>query len=70
MGAVDSSTWATARRLHGVRLRLWARDLRRFTPRFLPTIGVTLTQLRFASLAVVSSREDLHPQDRADAGRT
>ena len=32
--------------------------------------AVTLTQLRFASLTVVSLREDLHPQDRAHAGRT
>jgi len=32
--------------------------------------SVTLTQLRFASLAVASSREDLHLQDRAHAGRT
>jgi hypothetical protein len=31
---------------------------------------VTLTQLRFTSLAVVSSREDFHLQDRAHAGRT
>ncbi len=32
--------------------------------------SVTLTQLYFASLAVVSSREDFHLQDRAHAGRT
>ena len=32
--------------------------------------SVTLTQLRFTSLAVVRSREDLHLQDRAHAGRT
>src|ERR1700694_2395417 len=32
--------------------------------------SVALTQLRFTSLAVVSSREDLHLQDRAHAGRT
>ena len=32
--------------------------------------SVTLTQLRFTSLAVVSSREDFHLQDRAHAGRT
>ena len=32
--------------------------------------SVTHTQLRFASLAVVSSREDFHLQDRAHAGRT
>jgi len=32
--------------------------------------SVALTQLRFASLAVVSLREDLHLQDRAHAGRT
>ena len=32
--------------------------------------SVALTQLRFASLAVASSREDLHLQDRAHAGRT
>ena len=32
--------------------------------------SVTLAQLRFTSLTVVSSREDLHLQDRAHAGRT
>ena len=32
--------------------------------------SVTLTQLRFTSLAVVSSREDFHLQDRARAERT
>ncbi|KLN55989.1 hypothetical protein VPARA_26700 [Variovorax paradoxus] len=32
--------------------------------------SVALAQLRFASLAVASSREDLHLQDRAHAGRT
>jgi hypothetical protein len=32
--------------------------------------SVALTQLHFASLAVVGSREDLHLQDRAHAGRT
>ena len=32
--------------------------------------SVTLTQLRFACLAVVSSAEDFHLQDRAHAGRT
>jgi hypothetical protein len=32
--------------------------------------SVTLAQSRFTSLAVVSSREDLHLQDRAHAGRT
>ena len=32
--------------------------------------SVTLTQLRFTSLAVVSWREDLHLQERAHAGRT
>src|SRR6266542_7067884 len=32
--------------------------------------SVTLTQLHFASLTVASSREDLHLQDRAHAGRT
>lgn len=32
--------------------------------------SVTLTQLRFTSLAVVSLREDLHLQDRAHAGRS
>ncbi|WP_342120987.1 hypothetical protein, partial [Pseudoduganella sp. OTU4001] len=31
---------------------------------------VTLTQLRYTSLAVVSSWEDFHLQDRAHAGRT
>ena len=33
-------------------------------------LKATLTQLRFTSLAVVSSREDFHLQDRAHAGRT
>lgn len=32
--------------------------------------SVALTQLHFLSLAVVSSREDFHLQDRAHAGRT
>ena len=32
--------------------------------------SVTLPQLRFTSLAVVSLREDFHLQDRAHAGRT
>ena len=32
--------------------------------------SVTLTQLRFTSLTVVSSREDFHLQDSAHAGRT
>ncbi len=32
--------------------------------------SVALAQLRFASLAVVSLREDFHLQDRAHAGRT
>jgi len=32
--------------------------------------SVTLAQLRFPSLTVVSSREDFHLQDRAHAGRT
>src|SRR5712691_9636832 len=32
--------------------------------------SVALTQLRFASLAVASLREDFHLQDRAPAGRT
>ncbi|CAH2811270.1 MAG: hypothetical protein CBCREVIR_2867, partial [Candidatus Burkholderia crenata] len=32
--------------------------------------SVTLTQLRFTSFAVVNSREDLHLQDCAHAGRT
>jgi hypothetical protein len=32
--------------------------------------SVTLTQLCFTSLAVASSREDFHLQDRAHAGRT
>ncbi|MEA3125299.1 MAG: hypothetical protein QOD67_2318 [Caballeronia sp.] len=32
--------------------------------------SVTLTQLRFASFAVVNSREDSHLQDCAHAGRT
>ena len=32
--------------------------------------SVTLAQLRFARLAVASSAGDLHPEDRAHAGRT
>jgi hypothetical protein len=32
--------------------------------------SVTLTQLRFASVGMTSSRRDLHPQDSAHAGRT
>ncbi len=32
--------------------------------------SVALTQLRFASFAAVDSREELHLQDRAHAGRT
>ena len=32
--------------------------------------AVTLTQLRFACLAVASLAGDLHPEDRAHAGRT
>ena len=32
--------------------------------------SVTLTQLRFTCLAVASSAGDLHPEDRAHAGRT
>ncbi len=40
-----------------------------FAPRF-PPRSVTLTQLRFASLAVINSRWDLHPQECARAGRT
>ena len=32
--------------------------------------SVTLMQLRFTSLTVVSSRRDLHPQECAHAGRT
>jgi hypothetical protein len=32
--------------------------------------SVTLTQLRFASIRMVSFRRDLHPQDSAHAGRT
>jgi hypothetical protein len=31
---------------------------------------VTLLQLRFASIRMVSFRRDLHPQDNAHAGRT
>ena len=31
---------------------------------------VTLLQLRFASIRMVSFRRDLHPQDSAHAGRT
>ena len=48
-----------------VRVPRLADLLRASSPRL-----VTLTQLHFASLAVVSSREDLHLQDRAHAGRT
>ena len=32
--------------------------------------SVTLMQLRFASFAVINLRRDLHPQERAHAGRT
>ncbi|MGK2952678.1 MAG: hypothetical protein ACSLEZ_09880, partial [Thiobacillus sp.] len=32
--------------------------------------SVTLMQLRFASLAVINLRRDLHPQECAHAGRT
>ena len=32
--------------------------------------SVTLTQLRFTSLAVINSWRDLHPQECAHAGRT
>jgi hypothetical protein len=32
--------------------------------------SVTLMQLRFASFAVINLRRDLHPQERARAGRT
>jgi hypothetical protein len=32
--------------------------------------SVTLMQLRFASFAVTCLRRDLHPQERAHAGRT
>jgi len=32
--------------------------------------SVAFAQLRLHSLAVVNSREDFHPQDRAHAGRT
>ena len=32
--------------------------------------SVTLTQLRFASFAVINSRWDFHPQECAHAGRT
>src|SRR3954465_5868725 len=42
----------------------------RFTLHASSPRSVTLTQLRFTSLAVASSREDLHLQDRAHAGRT
>src|SRR3954454_10465638 len=42
----------------------------RFTLHASSPRSVTLTQLRFTSLAVVSLREDLHLQDRAHAGRT
>jgi hypothetical protein len=40
-------------------------SLRTSSPR-----SVTLTQLYFTSLAMVSSREDFHLQERAHAGRT
>ena len=42
----------------------------RFTLRASFPRSVTLTQLRFTSLAVVSSQADWHLQDRAHAGRT
>ena len=32
--------------------------------------SVALAQLRFDSFAVINSRRDFHPQDRAHAGRT
>jgi hypothetical protein len=42
----------------------------RFTLRASFPRSVTLTQLRFTCLAVASSAGDLHPEDRAHAGRT
>src|SRR5213078_4837293 len=42
----------------------------RFTLRASSPRSVALAQLRFACLAVASSAEDLHLQDRAHAGRT
>ena len=42
----------------------------RFTLHASSPRSVTLTQLRFNCLAVVSSAGDLHPEDRAHAGRT
>jgi hypothetical protein len=42
----------------------------RFTLHASSPRSVTLTQLRFTCLAVASSAEDLHLQDRAHAGRT
>ena len=44
-----------------------------YAPRFLHASSprsVALTQLRFTCLAVASSAGDLHPEDRAHAGRT
>jgi len=42
----------------------------RFTLRASSPRSVTLTQLRFACLAVASLAGDFHPEDRAHAGRT
>jgi hypothetical protein len=42
----------------------------RFTLHASSPRSVALTQLRFTCLAVASSAEDLHLQDRAHAGRT
>jgi len=42
----------------------------RFTLHASSPRSVTLTQLRFACLAVVSSAGDFHPEERAHAGRT
>ena len=50
---------------YAVRVPRLAVSLHASSPR-----SVTLTQLRFASFAVVNSREDFHLQDRAHAGRT
>jgi len=42
----------------------------RFTLHTSSPRSVTLTQLRFTCLAVASLAGDLHPEDRAHAGRT
>ena len=60
--AVNASLAITIEAVRVVRLTA---SLHASSPR-----SVTLTQLRFTSFAVVNSRENLHLQDRAHAGRT